>query len=108
MILSENCYDSAMENDDLKAKYYFLKNKWEEASEILSSGATDLQEFKEIIALGPEIIPYIIADISEKESWIVSALFILTEERPSKPFVPGNIHSIVKAWTLWADEKGRI
>lgn len=78
-----------MENESLRTTYTTLKKEWEDVSSFMGLGAADLPEFKAIVDLGPEIIPFIIADICQQQTWIVRALFVLTQERPSKQYQPG-------------------
>lgn len=97
-----------MINKEVAKKYSKLKREWEEAQGVMSFQAIQLPEFKQMVELGPEIIPLIIADIFEEQSWIVLALGLITQERPSQKVIPGNLPSYTAAWILWADEKGYI
>jgi hypothetical protein len=97
-----------MSAESLEQRYGDVKEKWEKANWVMSSGRTNLPEFHQIVELGTDVIPIILKDLMIERSWIVSALFYITSERPSKEMQPGRLSSVVEAWLEWGVEKGYI
>ena len=74
-----------------------------------SSSPTELRAhpaFQEIISLGEEVIPLVLADLEKAPRHWVWALPRITEVNPVPPSDGGNIRKMAEAWLRWGREKG--
>jgi hypothetical protein len=62
--------------------------------------------YREVIKLGPEVLPYLLRDLEDNHTHWCCALSEITGVDPSPPTVAGNIPKLVEAWLSWAKEQG--
>ena len=62
--------------------------------------------YREIIALGPIVIPLLLADMETNHSHWFCALREITGANPVSETIAGNVPKMVQAWLAWAKENG--
>jgi hypothetical protein len=61
--------------------------------------------FQKIVALGKEVIPYIIEVLKKAPSFLIIALLQITGENPVKPDHCGKIKEMTRDWVEWWDRR---
>lgn len=93
----------------LEQRFKELAARWREET-MFSSSATDIVEhpaYRAIIALGPPVVPLIIAELErEPEHWSY-ALSKITGEDPVPPNEQGRLDAMRDAWLRWARSRGQ-
>lgn len=94
----------------LKHKYEHYYSMWFEATAHYSVTNDKLKHptFKEILKLGPQIIPIILENMRNGKYIFFEALIILAKENPIKPEHLGDIEKMTQDWIDWGMEKGHI
>jgi hypothetical protein len=83
--------------------------KWHEETINMSSNH-DMSEnlhYKAIIAMGWEVVPYIIEQLRKKPCHLFDALSAITGELPIKLEHSGRVHEMAADWIKWYDVKYR-
>jgi hypothetical protein len=62
--------------------------------------------YREIIALGPEVVPLLLRDLAESHTHWFGALEAITGAHPVPLALAGNIPAMVDAWLRWARDNG--
>lgn len=62
--------------------------------------------YREIIALGPEVLPFLLRDLEENHTHWFYALREITGANPIPENAAGNIPLLAEAWLRWAREHG--
>jgi hypothetical protein len=76
-----------------------------------SSSLTDLvlsPSYQRVISLGRPVVPYILAELSQKPDHWFWALTAITGADPVPPEAAGDVRAMTKAWIKWGDEEGLI
>jgi hypothetical protein len=63
------------------------------------------QAYREIIGLGPEVVPLLLRDLEANHNHWFAALREITRADPF-PEAAGNISEMVTAWLRWAKDHG--
>lgn len=62
--------------------------------------------YREIIALGPDVVPLLLRDLEANHTHWFCALREITGADPIPESVAGNVPKMVEAWLRWAKDKG--
>jgi hypothetical protein len=85
-----------------------LAAAWEEA--VAHHSSTTLRNsdpaYREIIGLGPDVVPLLLRDMEENQTHWFCALREITGASPIPKSAAGNIPKKVDAWLCWARDKG--
>ena len=85
-----------------------LAAQWTADTQFLSDARRIVEHpaFRQIIALGPEVVPFMLRDLEVQPSLWVWALPELTGENPVPASDGGNIRKMSDAWLQWGRAKG--
>ena len=100
----------AKQEPTLEQTFNTEADKWDRETAILSSmPAMVLHEsYQRIIAMGPEVVPYLLRDLERsRRSWFW-ALTHLTKADPVAPEDRGNLDKMVSAWIAWGKRERKI
>lgn len=90
------------------SEFRALVEAWKNETAFLSS-LTKIQSncyYLRIIALGRDVIPFILRDMQHELSpWFV-ALQTITGENPAQTCQPGNLEAMSVAWLEWGKDQG--
>ncbi len=94
--------------ETLANKFQRLANAWTAAVGHLSSSSKRENHpiYKEIIALGPDLIPLLLADLDKNQRHWFTALSALTGPDPVPVEDAGKILKMSDAWLRWGKENG--
>ena len=88
---------------DVEERFRELAEVWREETECHS--APDVifgnPAYREIIALGPAVVPLILADLARTQSHWFWALREITGENPIRPEDRGNVPRMTERWLEW-------
>jgi hypothetical protein len=94
----------------LSKQFQQRRDEWIAATRAMSSitKATTHRTYLRLIALGPSVIPLLIADLQKhpNRNWH-TALCILTDTNPIRPEDAGNAGTIAAAWKQWQENENR-
>jgi hypothetical protein len=94
--------------ETVQDRFRRLAESWERAVAYHSS--TTLRNnhpaYREIINLGPEVIPLLFKDLEENHTHWFCALREITGANPVPEAAAGNIPQMVEAWLQWGREHG--
>jgi hypothetical protein len=95
-----------------KIEQRFLEEagRWDRETAYLSSTPKMVlhDSYQKIIAMGPDVVPYLLRDLEQnRRSWFW-ALRYLTNANPVPPEDQGNLDKMIAAWLAWARREGRI
>jgi hypothetical protein len=97
-----------LSDDELRRRFTQLADEWEQAVAYLSDSA--LREahpaYRAIIALGPAVVPLLLADLERTHRHWFAALAQLTGANPVPPEDAGRSRRMVEAWARWGREHG--
>src|SRR5205823_28588 len=92
-----------LSGDDLRRRFEQLAAEWEQAVACLSDST--LREshpaYRSIVALGPPVIPLLLADLERTHRHWFAALAELTGANPVAAEDAGRIRRMAEAWTRW-------
>jgi hypothetical protein len=98
----------AAHDEKLRERFNRLVAQWRDETQILSSTTSKAMHpaYQQIIGLGPEALPLILKELSERPSHWFWALKSITGEDPVPPADAGNIRQMAQAWLRWGREHG--
>jgi hypothetical protein len=85
-----------------------LEAQWQADTRFLSDARriTNHPAFQQIIALGKEVVPFLLHDLQAQPSLWVWALPEITGENPVPASDAGNIRKMSDAWVQWGRAQG--
>ena len=94
--------------ETLEEKFNRLADAWQDAVAHLSSSSKrdNHPVYREIIALGPPVVPLLLRDLERTSRHWFAALTALTNAQPVPPEDAGNIRKMVEAWLDWGKQQG--
>ena len=97
---------------DLQVKFKELANKWLAETAMHSNPAIIAKHpaYPQIVGLGEQAIPLILAEISEARNrphWF-QALYDITGVTPLPEETWGNVEAVAAAWLEWGKKEGHI
>jgi hypothetical protein len=98
----------ALSGDELRRRFEQLADDWEQAVAYLSDST--LREahpaYRAIIALGPAVVPLLLADLERTHRHWFAALAELTGANPVAAEDAGRSRRMAEAWARWGRENG--
>jgi hypothetical protein len=94
----------------LSIEFQRLVEQWkgERGSRSSITQVAMMRPYQEIMAMGPDAIPLIIAQMKsegdEPDQWFW-ALRVITRENPVRPEDRGNFRKMAQAWIQWAEQR---
>lgn len=94
--------------ETLEAQFRRLAAAWQEAVAYQSSSTlrNNHPAYREIINLGPEVVPLLLRDMEERQTHWFCALREITGTDPIPAAAAGNIPKMIEAWRHWSKENG--
>jgi predicted DNA-binding antitoxin AbrB/MazE fold protein len=94
--------------ETVKERFRQLASAWEQAVAYQSSTTirNSHPAYREIIALGSEVVPLLLQDLERNHTHWFCALREITGANPIPEAAAGNIPKMVEAWLRWARENG--
>jgi hypothetical protein len=94
--------------ESVEQKLRRLENQWKADAQFLSDAKRIIEHpaFQQIIALGNEVVPFLLHDLEAQPSLWVWALPEITGEDPVPATDAGNIRKMSDAWLNWGRVKG--
>jgi hypothetical protein len=85
-----------------------LEALWQADTQFLSDARRIINhpDFRQIVALGKEVVPFLLRDLQVRPSLWVWALPEITREDPVAAADAGNIHKMSDAWVQWGKAQG--
>jgi hypothetical protein len=95
---------------DVEAEFRRLADWWGDEAGYLSdlTKAYAHPAYRQIVALGPAVVPVLLRDLERKPAWWLPALRELTGANPVDPADRGNLRRMSEAWVKWGRENGMI
>jgi len=100
---------SQLQNDpDLERRFRELVVEWQAEVAPLSSTTARVQHpsYREIITLGPAVVPLLLRELEQRPNHWFAALKSLTGADPVAPSDRGKIGPMTEAWIKWGKEHG--
>jgi hypothetical protein len=94
--------------ETVEQRFRQLAAEWHQAV-MFSSSTTERNKhpaYRQIIALGPEVLPFLLRDLEDNHTHWFCALREITGVNPVPPEAAGNIPKMADAWLRWARGKG--
>ncbi len=97
----------AADGPTTKDRFHKLADEWSSEVGNVSSvtALTSHRKYQEIIALGWDVVPYLLADLQDKRGFWFPALNVITGIRPFDPRDAGNVTRMTQAWVQWGKNK---
>ena len=92
----------------LVATFRTLAAEWHDATRFLSGGAEAHPAYRAIIALGPAVVPVILAQMAVDRDWYMTALEELTGENPVPSKHHGRLRLMTEDWLAWGRARGLV
>jgi len=94
----------------LAARFHKLVGEWKAATQFLASSSADAEHpaYRTIVALGPDVVPLILADLAESPQPWFAALRELTGVDPVLPADQGRPRASAEDWLSWGRANGLI
>lgn len=92
----------------VEKRFLQLADDWSENTRHMSS-INDLvaySSYQEIIKLGWDVVPFLLADLQQNKRFWFPALYAITKVRPFDPSDSGNGRRMADAWINWGKRKG--
>jgi hypothetical protein len=95
---------------NVEVKFRKLAAEWSrEVRSVSSVGAmTSHSKYREIIHLGWDVVPFLLADLQQHRGFWFTALNEITGIRPFDPSDAGKSKQMTEAWVQWGKRKGII
>jgi hypothetical protein len=99
------------ERDDdtsIERRFHELARQWREATAFTSSTTEMIndQAYQQIIGMGREVVPFLLAELRREPDHWFWALKAITGHDPVPPADRGNIRRMAQAWLEWAEREG--
>lgn len=90
-------------DDDLRNTFEELAQTWSSQTAHLSSPLKLMEHpaYRQIIGLGPAVLPLLLRDLAETHRFWFPALNAITGENPIPEDAAGNIGRMADAWVAW-------
>lgn len=95
-----------MTNDELSKKFHELKEEWQKETACISS-PTEIymhDAYQQIIGLGPQAVPLILAEIRDEAGFWHWALHAMTRANPIPDDFDGGTQEIAELWLEWEEQ----
>jgi hypothetical protein len=97
------------DDPDLERMFRQLADEWLAAVAHLSSTTARVQHptYREIVALGPPVVPLLLRELERRPNHWFAALRSLTDADPVAPAERGHLDRMAESWIQWARSAGR-
>jgi hypothetical protein len=94
--------------ETLEMRFRRLAAAWQEAVAYQSSSTVrnNHPAYREIIRLGPPVLPFLLRDLEEHQTHWFCALREITGADPIPESASGNIPAMAEAWVRWGKDNG--
>lgn len=108
--LVQQLLGASAEGTSTEAKFRKLANNWSsDVGNVSSVGVlTSHPTYQEIVRLGWDVVPFLLADLQQNRGFWFTALNEITGIRPFDPSDAGNSVRMTEAWIRWGKRKGII
>ncbi|MBI1830418.1 MAG: hypothetical protein HYR84_03095 [Planctomycetes bacterium] len=92
--------------ESLPDRFRRLAAEWRDAVAHLSSttARNNHPAYREIISLGPEVVPLLLRDLEDNQTHWFCALREITGANPIPESAAGNVPKMAEAWLRWAKD----
>lgn len=96
--------------EEVARRFAELAEAWHEDADCQSSAVAIFMHpaYQQIIGLGPDVIPLLLADLEATKSNWAWALTAITGENPIQPEDRGKMDRVFERWLAWGRERGLI
>ncbi len=108
MATAPNTLSTDQPMETLEEKFHRLADTWQNAVAHLSSSSKrdNHPVYREIIALGPPVVPCLLRDLEANHRHWFAALAAISGENPVPKEDAGDILKMANAWLKWGKDKG--
>jgi hypothetical protein len=94
--------------ESVRERFQRLAAVWRAETSHLSSSTkmTEHPAYREIISMGEEVVPFLLADLAKAPDHWFTALKAITGANPVDPADRGRIDKIANAWLQWGKQNG--
>ena len=94
----------------IETRFHELADEWSKSTRHVSSveDLTSHPSYRQIIRLGWDVVPLLLADLQQNRRFWFPALYAITNVRPFDPSDAGNGRRMTDAWIQWGKRKGFI
>ncbi|HVS40256.1 MAG TPA: hypothetical protein VMS17_32155 [Gemmataceae bacterium] len=94
----------------LPERFRELARRWKQDTAHLSSTARMARHpaYREIVAMGPAVVPLLLAELKRNPDFWFAALRDITGENPVPPASAGKIKEMARAWVEWGRMRGLV
>lgn len=91
----------------VEERFHQLADEWSREVRTISSvkDLTSHPDYQKIIALGWDVVPFLLTDLTQKHRFWFPALSAITGIRPFDPSEAGNSKRMTEAWIAWGKRK---
>lgn len=95
---------------DVKDLFEDLKSEWKSKSQYMSNSAriATVWEYQQIIGLGPQVVPIILAELERETDHWFWALEAITGINPVNREDAGNVAKMAGVWLAWGRGAGLV
>ncbi len=95
---------------NVEVRFHKLATEWLKAVGSVSSveALTSHPKYREIVRLGWDVVPFLLADLQQGRGFWFTALNEITGIRPFDPSDAGKSKRMTEAWIIWGKRKGII
>jgi hypothetical protein len=95
---------------DLERRFRELSDEWQADVAHLSSTTARVQHpaYREIIAMGPRVVPLLLRELERRPNHWFAALRSLTGADPVAAAERGQLGPMAEAWIKWGRERGYV
>lgn len=95
---------------DVEAEFRRLAEWWNRETGVLSNLNKMFAHpaYRQIVALGPPVIPVLLREMRDKPDWWVGALHELTGANPVPKEHAGRLRDMAADWVAWGRQNGYI
>jgi hypothetical protein len=93
--------------EDYIDRFHKLLRRWRADTAYVSS-ATEMfnhPAFAQIVRMGKQVVPLIIAELRMQPDWLVGALVRITGENPVPEADRGDVYAMANAWVEWHNRR---
>jgi hypothetical protein len=107
-VYTSACHPSKVKDElNVKKLFNLLADEWSRETANVSSisALTSHRSYQEIVRLGWEVVPLLLADLQTNRRFWFPALHEITQIRPFDPSDAGNSKRMTDAWIKWGQRK---
>ena len=109
-IANQYCEPASRQKLNINQEFYKLATQWKEDTRYLSSifEISMHPGYQQIIGMGSEVLPLILAELKERPAHWFWALKSITRTDPVPMRYRGNIEKMSEFWLCWGREQGYV